>query len=34
MRRYNLHRKCEDITGYMPSMTVICDYHKTRRSRT
>ena len=26
MRRYNLHRKCADIAGYMPDLTVICDY--------
>nr|DAZ40369.1 MAG TPA: hypothetical protein [Caudoviricetes sp.] len=30
--RNDLHRKCADITGYMPLMTLICDYQKTRRS--
>nr|DAS98993.1 MAG TPA: hypothetical protein [Caudoviricetes sp.] len=32
MTRHNLHWKCADIAGYMPSMTVICDYQKSRRS--
>nr|DAO53598.1 MAG TPA: hypothetical protein [Caudoviricetes sp.] len=33
MRRNDLYRNCADITGYMPSLTLICDYQKSRRSR-
>nr|DAM68602.1 MAG TPA: hypothetical protein [Caudoviricetes sp.] len=25
---YNLHSKCADITGYICTLTVICDYQK------
>nr|DAZ68948.1 MAG TPA: hypothetical protein [Caudoviricetes sp.] len=32
MHRQNLHRKCADIAGYMPELTLICDYQKSRRS--
>nr|DAK57816.1 MAG TPA: Circadian-associated transcriptional repressor [Caudoviricetes sp.] len=32
MRRNDLHRKCAEMTGYIPPLTLICDYQKTRRS--
>nr|DAJ97228.1 MAG TPA: hypothetical protein [Caudoviricetes sp.] len=32
MSRHNLHRECAYIAGYMPSLMLICDYRKSRRS--